>query len=176
VQLFLVRHPRPEFSEGVCYGRTDLGLTEDVAAVVQRVQPQLPIDAPIYSSPLQRCRLLAEALTPTPRIDARLQEMDFGTWEMQPWSAIDRTALDAWAADPGGFAPPEGESPAQLLARVSEFYVDLHATGVKEAVLITHAGVIKALQGLLRRLPANEWMQLTFAFSSVTVMVARESS
>jgi alpha-ribazole phosphatase len=147
-----------------------VGLVEDVAALAQQLRPNLPADAPVYSSPLQRCRLLAEALTPAPHIDARLQEMDFGAWEMQSWSTIDRAALDAWAADPCGFAPPGGESPAQLLARVSGFHAALLADGVTAVVLITHAGVIKALHGLLHGLPVNEWMRLSFAFGSVTVM------
>lgn len=166
MRLHLIRHPRPAVAAGVCYGRTDLDLAEDAADVAQALRPQLPANLPLFSSPLRRCRQLAEALHPAPLFDARLLEMDFGEWEMQPWNALGREALDAWAARPLEFAPPGGESPAQLLQRVREFHTGLRG----DAIVVTHAGVIKALHGLLHDLPATEWMGLSFAFGSVTVL------
>ena len=165
----MIRHPRPAVAEGICYGRTDLDLAEDVAIVAQTLQAQLPPGLPLYSSPLRRCRQLAEALHPAPLFDARLLEMDFGAWEMHPWHALDRTVLDAWAAQPLDFAPPGGESPAQLMQRVREF----HAGLAGDAIVVTHAGVIKALHGLIHKLPAGEWIGLSFAFGSVTTIDTR---
>jgi len=170
VRLYLIRHPLPDVAPGICYGRTDLGLAEDAAAVAARLRAHLPTEAPLYSSPLQRCRLLAQALHPAPSFDARLVEMDFGAWEMRAWQDIDRAALDAWAADPGGFAPPGGESPRQMWQRVAEFHEALLATGAAEAVLVVHSGVIKALCGLRLGLPDAEWMKLCFAYGSVALI------
>lgn len=153
-------------AEGVCYGRTDLGLAEDAAAVAARLRPHLPADAPVFSSPLRRCRELAGALHPAPRCDERLLEMHFGEWEMRTWEAIGRAALDGWAADPLGFAPPGGESAADLMARAEAFCRDAPDT----AVLVIHAGVMKAICGLLEGLPAREWMRLSFDFGSVTLV------
>lgn len=170
MKLHLIRHPKPAVADGICYGRTDLGIAEDAAVVAARLRPQLPPDAPLYSSPLTRCRLLAAELHPAPRIDARLVEMHFGTWEMQPWKSIERTHLDAWAADPRGFAPPGGESPGQMLARVADFCAELEAAGTPEAVLVIHAGVMKALHGLRRNLPDAEWMKLSFDFGSISII------
>ena len=98
MQVFLIRHPRPFLDLGICYGRLDIQ-AEDPQPVAARLKPLLPEGTTFFSSPLQRARLLAEALDPETRIDARLSEMDFGEWEGQPWDAIDRDALDAWAAD-----------------------------------------------------------------------------
>ncbi len=170
MQLFLIRHPPPKVATGVCYGQTDLELIEDANLAAQHLRPLLPAAAPVYSSPLSRCRLLAEALAPAPRIDPRLIEMNFGVWEMQPWADIDRSAMDAWAADPLGYAPPGGESPAALMLRVGEFHAALCEEQVATAVLVVHAGVMKALCGLLENLPAKEWMRLSFDFASVTVI------
>lgn len=179
MQLYLIRHPAPQVAAGICYGRSDLSLAEDVAAAAARVRAQLATQLatqlgtqlrpqlPVYTSPLQRCRQLAEALHSAPRSDPRLQEMDFGAWEMQPWQDIQREALDGWAADPLGYVPPQGESVGQLLARVNDFVTETRQAGLPGAILVTHAGVIKVLVGLARGLPARQWLALKFDYESV---------
>ncbi len=167
MQLFLIRHPAPQVAPGICYGRSDLALAGDVAAAAARVAVQLPPDLPVYSSPLRRCRELAAALHPSPRHDARLQEMHFGAWEMTPWEVIQREAIDGWAADPLGYTPPGGESVAELQQRVLEFVAEIHALGMSQAAVVTHAGVIKVLAGQERRLPPRAWMALSFDYESV---------
>ncbi|MDK9716227.1 MAG: alpha-ribazole phosphatase [Sulfuritalea sp.] len=167
MQLYLIRHPTPQVAMGICYGRTDLALAGDVAAAAARIAPQLPAQAPLFTSPLQRCRQLADALHPAPRSDPRLREMNFGAWEMRPWNQIQREALDGWAADPLGYAPPGGESVAQLQARVQDFVMELRREGLEHAALVTHAGVLKVIVGHSRQLPAREWMALKFEYESV---------
>ena len=170
MRLYLIRHPRPAVAEGVCYGATDLPLHEDPGAVAERLRGAVPAGLPVYSSPLRRCRELADCLHAEPVHDDRLREMHFGCWEMQRWDALPRTELDAWAADPLGYAPPGGESPAALLARVAEFIAELGVTGHTSAVLVTHAGVIKAAHGLLEPAGSTAWMQLSFGYASVTLL------
>ena len=171
MRLYLIRHPPPAVAEGTCYGRTDLPLAGPIDALVARLRPHLPAGLPLYSSPLQRCRQLAEALHPRPHYDPRLQEMDFGLWEQQSWSAIDRQAIDQWAADPLHFCPPRGESAAQLVQRVQGFLAELCARERSgDCILVTHAGVIKALQGLVHRLPVQAWMALGFDYGSLTLL------
>jgi alpha-ribazole phosphatase len=162
-------------AEGICYGQTDLELAEDVAALAAVLRAQLPIDAPVFSSPLCRCRKLAEALHQNPRFDARLMEMNFGEWEMRAWDDIGAAALDDWAKDPYEFAPPGGESPSQLFGRVTEFHAMLVAENIADAVLVTHAGVMRAICGLIKNLLPDEWMKLSFAFGSVTVLDSTET-
>jgi alpha-ribazole phosphatase len=170
VQLYLIRHPTPQVAAGTCYGRTDLALAEHVAAAAARIAAQLPPQIAVFSSPLQRCRLLAEALHPAPRIDPRLQEMNFGEWEMTPWDGIQREALDGWAADPLGYRPPQGESVAELQQRVQHFVAEAHRNGLERAALVTHAGVIKVIVGEARGLPAKKWMRLAFEYESVVCL------
>lgn len=167
MQLFLIRHPAPDIAPGICYGRSDLALADDVALAAARIRKQLPAGLPVYSSPLRRCRELAAALDSAPRHDDRLQEMHFGEWELMPWSGIQRQALDGWAADPLGYAPPGGESVGELRQRVHEFVAELGTQGIPRATLVTHAGVIKVLVGLERGLPPREWMALGFAYEAV---------
>ena len=170
MQLYLIRHPTPQVAAGTCYGRTDLALAEHVAEVASLIAAQLPPRIDTYSSPLQRCRLLAEALHPAPQIDPRLQEMDFGDWEMTPWDRIQREALDGWAADPLGYRPPRGESVAELQERVQHFVEETRCAGVERAALVTHAGVMKVIVGQVQGLPAQKWMRLSFEYGSVVVV------
>ncbi len=167
MQLFLIRHPAPLVDAGICYGASDLALAGDVAAAASRIRPQLPPAIPVFSSPLQRCHRLAAQLHPAPVNDDRLREMHFGEWEMKPWQQIQRTALDGWAADPLGYTPPGGESVGALQARVANFVAELAAQGIAQASLVTHAGVMKVLLGMTRKLPTREWMTLSFDYESV---------
>lgn len=167
-RLYLVRHPRPQVAVGICYGRSDLPLAEDVAAVAGRIKALLP-PVPVFSSPLSRCRLLAEALHAKPIFDPRLRETDFGSWEMRPWHEIERAALDAWAADPLHFAGHGGESVAMLSKRVVACIEEI-ASQHDEAVLVAHAGVLKVLVGALTGMPQKEWFGFSFDFGTVSLI------
>jgi alpha-ribazole phosphatase len=111
------------------------------------VLARLPLFDAIITSPLRRCRLLAEAIGAarglTVETDPRLAEMDFGDWEGQPWSDIPRAGLDEWAADFLHARPHGGESVAQLQARVLAALAGYRARPGHH-LLVTHAGVIKA--------------------------------
>lgn len=163
MQVFLIRHPRPQVATGVCYGRLDLPAA-DVEAVAAALRAQLPPGLPLVSSPLVRCRALAEALHPAPRFEPALMEMDFGEWEGRHWHEIGAAALDAWAADLLHHAPPGGESAAMLQARAVACLDALAAEGLAAGIVVTHAGVMRACVGHRRRLPVAEWSQLAFAY------------
>lgn len=108
----------------------------------------------VVTSPARRCLLLAQAITPAPIIDPRLQELDFGAWEGVSWDAVPRAALDAWAADPLAFAPPGGETGASLIERVGRAVASLVAAG-DDCIVITHGGPLRLLPALLRGQPPD---------------------
>jgi alpha-ribazole phosphatase len=145
--LTLLRHTTPAIASGVCYGMTDLDVAETFAAEARDVVAALPPPDRIATSPLTRCRQLAEhigeAMNLPVTIDDRLREMDFGTWEGLPWSDIPRAELDLWAANFLHARPHGGESVAMLTARVRAALAewDNHQS---HALIVTHAGVIKA--------------------------------
>lgn len=167
MQLYLIRHPQPEVAAGLCYGATDLALAGDAQATAAMLRTQLPPALPMFSSPLQRCLTLARALHPAPVSDPRLAEMNFGAWEMRAWNDIERTALDAWAADPLHYTPPEGESVNRMQQRVLDFLAELDRLHHEAVTLVTHAGVLKIISGHAQRLPPSDWMQLHFAYGSL---------
>ena len=170
MQVFLIRHPRPQIADGICYGRLDMP-AHDIEATAAALRTQLPPGLPVISSPLRRCRELAEALHPSPRFEARLVEMHFGEWEGLAWDAIAREAFDAWAADLLHHAPPGGESAAMLQARAVACLDALAAEGITVCIIVTHAGVFRALAGHVQRLSVDDWVQLKFDYGQCTQLM-----
>jgi alpha-ribazole phosphatase len=170
VRVYLIRHPRPVVAPGVCYGASDLDMEDDVLDCAYRLRKLLPAQVPLFSSPMRRCRKLAEALHPAVTYDARLREMDFGAWELQPWSRIPRAELDAWAAAPMTYAPPGGESVAAVRQRVTDFLDEHRQPGAEDFAAITHAGVIRIITGKLRDLDEPTWFNLRFGYGELTVL------
>lgn len=145
--LTLLRHTTPDVAPGICYGRTNLNVVDTFAEEALRVVASLPRIDRIVSSPLTRCAKLADFVGErtglSPIRDARLIEMDFGRWEMQPWGDLPRHELDAWANDFLDARPHGGESVAELTARTHAAISDLN-TPDAHTLIVTHAGVIKA--------------------------------
>jgi alpha-ribazole phosphatase len=139
-----------DVAPGVCYGRLDVPVT-DQAAVASLVARLAGRGGTVWTSPAQRCRVVADAIGAAV-VDQRLQELDFGDWEGLAWDDVPRAALDAWAADVAGFAPPGGESGTALIARVSAFTSALPSG---DHVVVTHGGPLKVLTALLRSLPVD---------------------
>ncbi|WUR12533.1 histidine phosphatase family protein [[Empedobacter] haloabium] len=148
MKLILVRHPRPLAAPGICYGSTDLPVAEDeLARVVTDLRPLLPA-APMFSSPLQRCALLARRLADHVTFDADLAEMDFGSWENRRWDDISRADVDAWAADLLHYRPGGGENVLAVARRVRRALDAIRARGTGNAIVICHAGTIRLMTAL----------------------------
>lgn len=162
MRLILVRHPAPQVTSGTCYGRSDVAVApHEMAAVRASLRATLPAHVPMYASPLRRCADLAHALAqdlPARSLshDSRLAEMDFGSWEMQPWHAIARKEIDAWAADMAHYRPGGGENVLAMAARIDAFRRDLLREQHETAVIICHAGTIRLLSALQAGLPLEE--------------------
>ena len=165
--IYLIRHPAVAVPPGICYGQSDVALAALVDELAASLRAQLPADFRLLSSPLTRCRQLAEALG-TPRFDARLMEIDFGEWEMRAWDDIPRDLIDAWAADPMHFCGHGGESVAQMAARAIAALKEALADPPRPVVIVGHAGPLRALAGHLQGMRPQTWMQLGFATGSLT--------
>ena len=146
--ILMLRHTQPAVAPGTCYGQLNLDVADTFEVEAKRALQNLPPILQIITSPLQRCRKLAEfvgaALTLPVVIDARLQEMDFGTWEGRAWNDIPRAELDAWAQDFLHARPHGGESVADLKARADQAVADLDPSQ-GDILLVTHAGIVRAL-------------------------------
>lgn len=176
MNLWLLRHAQVDLPPGLCYGITDApalaGATAGAAFELAEVLPARP--AMVWMSGLQRTHQLAHALRrhrpdlPEPSTDTRLNEMDFGGWEQQPWDNIPRSAFDHWMADFAHHRFGGAESTQAVIDRVAAALNDtrerLTQQGGTHAVWITHAGVIRAARFLQTHghrtvAGAHEWPQ-----------------
>ena len=146
MHLYLIRHPKPEIATGICYGQSDIDVSDlNCQLVFEQLKTALPTDISMFSSPLQRCTKLAQLLHRVPTLDARLMEMHFGKWEMQSWDVIERKEIDAWAADVVGYLPEGGETVIDMAARVINFLRDLSQKNLNDAAIVAHAGSIRMI-------------------------------
>jgi alpha-ribazole phosphatase len=145
--LYLVRHPQPDVAPGLCYGASDVPVQDaELARAHAALAARGLSDLPVHASPLQRCALLAERLAPgRVTFDARLAEMDFGAWELRPWSDIPRADVDAWTADLLQYRPGGAENVLDVARRVRAFADDVRSSS---ALVICHAGTIRLLTAL----------------------------
>ncbi len=154
--LFLIRHPKPMVSEGICYGQTDLA--PDPLALEQllhKIHREVPSNTKFVSSPLQRCLLPALRL-PTlgfapAQIDKRIAEFHFGDWEGRAWSQIHPHEREQWAKERITYQVPGGESVEQLGLRACEALAHWAESNIEQNLaFVTHAGVIQVLLAHIR--------------------------
>jgi len=146
-------------------GQLDIGLNDRGLWQAQRVGLALADEAidHIYSSDLSRAHTTAQAIaqharTPharTVHLHTGLRERGFGTFEGQTWAAIAEQWPEEsrrWKQRDPHFAPPGGETPTQLLARVSRTVNEIAAQHLGEhIVLVAHGGVMDMLYRLATR-------------------------
>lgn len=167
MQVYLIRHPKPDVPAGVCYGQSDVPLAESPADVAARLRPLLPTHFALYASPLQRARRLAEALG-TPVVDTRLQELSFGEWELRRFDDIGVTLWGEWERDPLNFRAPGGESLAELGARMTAWWQEVWTTGAESVVVVAHGGPLRAWLGERLGMPPARWAALAFECGQCT--------
>lgn len=182
-RLWLVRHARPLVESGVCYGASDLDADpQDTHRAALELAAVLPAGARLFMSGLKRAQQLAHAvhaLRPdlaAPVCDVRLNEMDFGRFELARWDEIDKAEFDAWTADFHSYRFGGRESVAEMLARVSSALGATLQAVDADHVWVTHAGVIRAAC-LLHACPdarpsASDWPREAPAFGGWTVLQA----
>jgi len=173
MKLWLVRHPQPDVPTGLCYGISDVPVVPaHLDELLEHLPRTLPRDAALWSSPLSRCLLLAQGLQARGfgplQTDERLREMNFGRWEGTVWSALPRHEVDAWRANIEHHVPPGGES-LGTLARRGMAFVE-HLPPDREAILVTHAGVILTLLKSLRGLPLSGFAGQRVDYGQVLVL------
>jgi alpha-ribazole phosphatase len=169
MEVYLVRHTETVCEKGICYGQADVGLKEPFMEQFETIRAAIPDAAIIYSSPLQRCTVLADYLSDTGyQTDPRLMEMNFGDWEMKAWDAIPPGEINPWMNDFVNVKVSNGESFTELYARVVDFLVTkLQSDQSAPVVLVTHAGVIRSILCNTSNLPLKDAFQNKVDFGEV---------
>jgi alpha-ribazole phosphatase len=170
MDIYLIRHTKTDVPKGLCYGRTDVPLADSFPEDLQILKQKLPIltnDCLVYSSGLGRCVQLAEQLSEKVQRDERLLEVNFGDWENQRFDELPQDLVKQWTSQFVTVPPPNGECFADLCQRVGEFWQELITHDVKQVLIVTHAGVIRALLAHLLNLPPANAFQFKVDYGSV---------
>ncbi len=150
---YLIRHGEPDFPGGVktCLGRLDLPLSETGTAQARRLgayfRPLMPLR--VISSPLQRCRQTAAAISREVETSDGLMEVDMGAWDGLPFDEIRARWPELYrlrGQDMFRAAPPGGESfqaagirAMAALREILEKYPD------EDLIVVAHNGINRAL-------------------------------
>jgi alpha-ribazole phosphatase len=175
MELYLIRHTTPRVGKGICYGQSDVPLAESFDAEWTALREGLPPGVQcVYTSPLSRCRRLAERIAEHYGVplhpDDRLRELNFGRWELQAWDALPEPELSAWMNDYVHVPCPGGESYAQLISRVASFVESLRTGAPGRTVVVTHAGVIRSGYAVLHGLSPEAAMARKVAYGEMHCM------
>lgn len=160
MRLLLLRHGRTTAPPGTFVGsRFDPGLDDhgrDQAEAAARLLRGRRFAA-VVASPLRRARETAAVAAPDvePRLDGRLQELDWGDITGLTWAEVEQqypaTATE-WRRL-GWPVPPGGEHPRAFWRRVAAAVLDLQRQNQDGDVLVVcHGGVIRATVGAARGL------------------------
>jgi 2,3-bisphosphoglycerate-dependent phosphoglycerate mutase len=104
----------------------------------------------VYTSDLSRARTTAETIALPHGIpvilDRRLREFSFGDWEGLTWLEIAERhpELDDARDIIGAYAPPGGETIADVIERWQSFHADVQRAGEHRVLIVTHAGMLHA--------------------------------
>lgn len=171
--IYFIRHGETDWNRDRRYqGQKDIPLNQTGRAQAHRngvaLRAHLPaiVDADFLASPLGRTRETMEiiraelGLSPAGyAIDPRLMELSYGLWEgtlQDDLPARDPEGFAARARDPYRWRPEEGESYADLFARVSGWA----ETTNRDCVIVSHGGVSRCLRAYVLGLDPEQIPEL----------------
>ena len=155
-RLLLIRHAETDAAKKrLLVGSTEVAANEEGLARLERFRKIMEPFAPQewYCSPRKRALQTAAGIMQfcgidfDIRIDDRLQEIDFGRWEMKSIADIslaEPDMMDAWG-EYNSFVFPEGEAVEHFCTRVNDMFSALQRLPAKEIAVVTHGGVIRTM-------------------------------
>ena len=180
--LLLVRHGQiAANAERIWHGSTDSALTAHGRGEAERTARHLAQRAPapvaLYTSPLLRAREtaapIAAGLGLAPRVEPGLAEYGIGELEGISYLALaqQHRFFEKIAADPD-FAPPRGESPRQVVARVCAALGAISRAHPGESVVVvSHGAALGLALGALLERDANQWQRFHLANCGLSELV-----
>ncbi len=148
MEIYLIRHTTPAIEAGICYGQSDLDITDSFKKEAEVIARSLPNNIwHVISSPLQRCRKLAEFLFPGSLVhfNDNLKEINCGDWELKKWNDIPREILDPWMKEFVTSPFPNGESYEKFYERVINQFEKIIHDYRDPIAIVSHGGVIRSI-------------------------------
>lgn len=182
-EIYLIRHTTPAVAKGICYGQTDLEITESFFEEAARIREQLPDDIQlIHSSPLQRCSRLAGHLFPGQPVIMHddLKEIHCGQWEMKGWDDLPKEEVDPWMKDFVHVRIPGGESYEDLHERVTRCFNGIRMEGPGSSggprAIVAHGGVIRSILSYITGTPLIDSFKLFALYYGCVVRINEQGA
>jgi alpha-ribazole phosphatase len=171
MEIHLIRHTAPEIESGYCYGQSDIDVKKTFKEEADKTLKEIPnLNLKVYSSPLKRCSLLAQEISTQINFDDRLKELNFGDWEMKKWEEIPKVQLDNWMNNYLTARPNNGETFIEMEIRLRSFLQEIFLQN-KDILLVTHAGVIRMINGILKDSSKKDWMSLKINYGGIISII-----
>ncbi len=199
MEIYLIRHTTPKIEKGICYGFSDLEIANsyqiELDNLLEKLRFQLEkkketvkvVDKEIliYTSPLQRCSVLANDLKISLqknysfviKENENLKEMNFGDWELKKWNEINETELKKWTDNFVTEFVPNGESFEVLSQRVIDFWKENIEPNSKKnskseknktVFIVCHAGVIRSILCHALQIPLQKAFSVSIDYGSIS--------
>ncbi len=177
-KIYLQRHTRPDIEQNICYGVSDIALHSEfldkhLGEVLHRLE-DIRVDR-IYSSPLQRCNILANEIgmvmgISEVTIDNRTLELNFGDWELRTWDEIFESERGrAWFDDYVNLRTPNGEAFSDMVERAKSLLRELKLIG-GDVMVVTHSGFMRAMMVSEGVVTAEEAFSLKVEYGELIVL------
>lgn len=154
MKVYAIRHTSVLVEPGICYGQSDVDVAQTFQTEKQQVAlllPEIRFDA-IWCSPLQRCQKLAGFLFANQPVsyDKRLQELNFGDWELKSWDEIYAAPYGKkWMDNYQDLPTKNGESFLEMKKRIGMWLAEVENENLSAIAVVSHAGVIRILKHLI---------------------------
>jgi len=186
VTIYFIRHGETDWNAEERYqGRADIPLNPRGKVQARRngvalkaLMPGLA-DADFMASPLGRAqetmRIVRRELglpIEAYRLDERLVEVDYGTWQgtlLSEVKANEPLTYAERARDPFNWRPPGGETYAEMMERTAAWLASVE----RDTVVVSHGGVSRSLRGLLFGIDQREVTTLPVPQDRVLVLRAK---
>lgn len=180
-RIIFVRHGEPEdAAKGMCYGKLDVGLSENGKLQIERTARWLENFAPsvIYSSPRVRAtesaRIFAQKLDVVIEKENRFAEMDFGDFEGLTYDDVKTrypALYECWMTRPTEVEFPNGESFSVMLRRVWQAIDELKTRHSNQTIAIfSHGGVNRIALARVLNLPTENLFRLEQNYGCANVI------
>jgi alpha-ribazole phosphatase len=162
MNIYLIRHSKPDVPDGVFYGQSDINVTKpEFQQTVSRIREKIDhVELEmLYTSPLKRCSSLAQQIAPDHskiHTDERIMELHFGEWELKHLDDIDKKEMERWTNDFVHAQVPGGESHQHLYNRVAGFWDKMVSQPEETLAVVTHGGVIKSILSKVLQMPLRK--------------------
>lgn len=151
VNLYFIRHGITQWNiDKKMQGRTNIPLNAQGRDQISSYQlPETFRHFTWYTSPLLRARETADILGLNAATAHELIEMNWGTWEGHTLAQLREQDAQGVAENEAkglDLMPPQGESPRDVAARVSQWVEQLDALGTDQDIgCVCHKGIIRAV-------------------------------